>query len=173
MYNVYIYIYIYIHRYIYIYIYRERERLCQDMLHVVAQVRAVAQVETMLALLHDRAACGIAAVWYQCLWNKHTHPTCCQCRTSPILPNVNVHGRVRWVQSVCEINTRFLWAAVGHLSANFERRSGHWKHQRRRDECLFHRHRYRLSVNSALVLRVAECQTMCGLRIPFWGRYPP
>ena len=37
-------------------------------------------------------------------------------------------------------------AAVGYLGANFEIKgagSGHRKHQRHRDECLFHRHRYK------------------------------
>ena len=52
----------------------------------------------------------------------------------------------------CKVSAIGLWnkhlfvsAAVGHLSDNFEirgARSGHWKHQHHRDECLFHRHRY-------------------------------
>ena len=51
------------------------------------------------------------------------------------------------MQSVCEINTPWVFQLLsGHLSANLETRAAGFgtleKHQRRRDECLFHRHRY-------------------------------
>ena len=94
---------------------------------------------------HLVAPCSVYFILDTGVCEISTHPTCGQCRTPPSptmsmftdMGNLSATGL--WNKLSC------LLAAVGYLGVNSEIReagSGHWKHQRHRDECLLDRHRY-------------------------------